>query len=184
MLNCRPIMCLVEKGDKLRVAAVDRWPRVVNFPGKHGEPVAWEPGRLAARAGGVEVYRSEAMELRAGDRIRRTRIDTGLGLVNNQTAEVADVRGAMVSFRLEDGRMLDFQGGDAELRHVDRAWASTVHVFQGRTVDTMIAAMGANPPNLTHHEDPLRRDQPNERPRGARYRRQGGAQGTARSRHG
>ena len=39
--------------------------------------------------------------------------------------------------------------GDPQLRHVDRAWASTVHAFQGRTVDTVIAAMEANHPHLT-----------------------------------
>ena len=38
---------------------------------------------------------------------------------------------------------------DAQLRHIDRAWASTVHAFQGRTVDRVIAAMEANHPHLT-----------------------------------
>ena len=32
--------------------------------------------------------------------------------------------------------MLDLTPGDPQLRHIDRAWASTVHAFQGRTVDT------------------------------------------------
>jgi len=45
--------------------------------------------------------------------------------------------------------MLDLAPGDPQLRHLDRAWASTVHAFQGRTVDTVIAAMEANHPNLT-----------------------------------
>ena len=36
-----------------------------------------------------------------------------------------------------------------QLRHIDRAWASTVHAFQGRTVDTVIAAMQANHRQLT-----------------------------------
>ena len=45
--------------------------------------------------------------------------------------------------------MLDMRNGDPQLRHIDRAWASTVHAFQGRTVDTVIAAMEANHPNLT-----------------------------------
>ena len=58
---------------------------------------------MTARSGGVEVYRVEDMELRAGDRIRRTRNDTGLGLVNSRTAEVAGVRDGRVAFRLEDG---------------------------------------------------------------------------------
>ena len=139
----------VEKGDELRVAGVDRKSHTVNLEGADGGSVAWEPGRLAARAGGVEVYRAEEIELRAGDRIRWTRNDAGLGLVNSGTAEVAAVRGGRVTFRLEDGRMLDLAPGDPQLRHVDRAWASTVHAFQGRTVDTVIAAMEANHKHLT-----------------------------------
>ena len=92
------------------------------------------------------------MELRQGDRIRWTRNDAGLGLVNSQTAEVASVKDGRVSFRLEDGRMLDMKAGNPQLRHIDRAWASTVHAFQGRTVDTVIAAMEANHPNLTNQK--------------------------------
>ena len=139
----------VAKGDELRVRGVDRAAHTVILDGKDGERVPWEPGRLAARAGGVEVYRSEDLELRAGDRIRWTRNDAGLGLINSQTAEVAAVEGGKVTFRLEDGRMLDLNAGDSQLRHVDRAWASTVHAFQGKTVDSVIAAMEARHPHLT-----------------------------------
>ena len=140
----------VEKGDELRVAGVDRGTRTVNLQGEDGRSVAWEPNRLAARSGGVEVYRTDAIDLRAGDRIRWTRNDAGLGLVNSQTAEVAGVRDGRVTFRLEDGRMLDLAPGDPQLRNIGRAWASTVHAFQGRTVDRVIAAMEANHPNLTN----------------------------------
>ena len=139
----------VEKGDELRVSGVHHGTRTVNLEGADGRSVAWEPGRIAARAGGIEVYRSEEIELQAGDRIRWTRNDAGLGLVNSGTAEVAAVRDGRVTFRLEDGRTLDLAPGDPQLRHVDRAWASTVHAFQGRTVDTVIAAMEANHPHLT-----------------------------------
>ena len=124
--------------------------------GRHGD--ARGQGRRDSRlgagpargAGGVEVYATESMELRAGDRIRWTRNDAGLGLVNNQTAEVTAVSNGRVNFRLEDGRMLDMNAGDPQLRHIDRAWASTVHAFQGRTVDNVIAAIEANHPNLTN----------------------------------
>ena len=142
----------VEKGDELRVAGVDRTAGTVTLAGKEGGTVAWQPGRIAARAGGVEVYRRETMELRAGDRIRWTRNDAGLGLVNSQSAEVTAVRDGRVSFRVEDGRMLDMNAGDPQLRHIDRAWASTVHAFQGRTVDTVIAAIEANHPSLTNRK--------------------------------
>ena len=89
------------------------------------------------------------MELRAGDRIRWTRNDTGLGLVNSDTAEVAAVRGSRVAFRLGDGRTLELGRNDPQLRHLDHAWASTVHGFQGRTVDNVIAVTEAIHPHLT-----------------------------------
>ena len=139
----------VEKGDELRVTGVDHGAGTVNLAGMNGDAVSWVPGRLAARKGGVEVYRPEALELRAGDRIRWTRNDFALGVVNSQTAEVVEVKGDAATFRLEDGRALQLTTGDAQLRHIDRAWASTVHAFQGRTVDTVIAAMEANHPHLT-----------------------------------
>ena len=139
----------VEKGDELRVAGIDRDANTVNLRQKDGGTVAWVPHKLAARTGGAEVYRSESIELRAGDRIRWTRNDNGLGLINSQTAEVATIGNATVTFALEDGRTLDLREGDSQLRHIDRAWASTVHAFQGRTVDTVIAAMEAGHPHLT-----------------------------------
>ena len=139
----------VDKGDELRVLGVDRKAHTVTLQGNGGREVSWDPNRLAARAGGVEVYRAEEIELRAGDRIRWTRNDMGLGLVNSGIAEVGAVRDGRVTFRLEDGRMLDLRPGDPQIRHVDRAWASTVHAFQGRTVDNVIAAMEANHAKLT-----------------------------------
>ena len=141
----------VEKGDELRVAGRrSRKTRMVNLEGADGRAVAWEPNRIAARAGGVEVYRSEDIELRAGDRIRWTRNDAGLGLVNSGTAEVAAVqRTAGSRSASRTGARLTSRPGDPQLRHLDRAWASTVHAFQGRTVDTVIAAMEANHPHLT-----------------------------------
>ena len=54
-----------------------------------------------------------------------------------------------VTFQLEDGRKLDLGRGDPQLRHLDHAWGSTVHAFQGRTVDNVIAAMEARHPHLT-----------------------------------
>ena len=139
----------VDKGDELRVAGVDRAAGVVTLQGRHGAAVAWEPARLAARRGGVEVYAVEAMELRRGDRIFWTRNDRSHGLVNSGAAEVTAVGDAAVAFRLEDGRTLRLRRDDPQLRHIDRAWAATVHAFQGRTVDRVIAAMEAEHAHLT-----------------------------------
>ena len=139
----------VAKGDERCVAGVDHKRGTVTLEGPGGENVAWRPRQVGARRDGVEVYRAEKMDLRAGDRIRWTRNDAGLGLVNSDTAEVAAVRGDRVALRLGDGRALELGRDDPQLRHLDYAWASTVHAFQGRTVDNVIAVMEANHPHLT-----------------------------------
>ena len=54
-----------------------------------------------------------------------------------------------MTFRLEDGKTLELGSNDPQLRHLDHAWASTVHAFQGRTVDNVIAAMESRHPHLT-----------------------------------
>ena len=59
------------------------------------------------------------------------------------------MQGDRVSFLLEDGRKLELGRDQPQLRHLDHAWASTVHAFQGRTVDNVIAVMEANHPHLT-----------------------------------
>ena len=139
----------VAKGDELRVAGVAADGRSVLLDDGKGGTVAWKPAQIGARKGGTEVYRAEGIELRAGDRIRWTRNDEGLGVVNSRTAEVLAVGNGRVAFRLEDGRRLQLGAGDPQLRHLDHAWASTAHAFQGRTVDNVIAAMEARHPHLT-----------------------------------
>ena len=139
----------VEKGDERAVMGVDHGSREVLLDSGDGGAVRWKPGEIGGRGGGSEVYRAEAIELRAGDRVRWTRNDKALGLVNSGTAEITGVREGRVSFRLEDGGTLTLSEADPQLRHLDHAWASTVHAFQGRTVDSVIAAMEANHPNLT-----------------------------------
>ena len=146
--------------------------------------VAWKPGEIGGRRGGSEVYRTEGIELRAGDRIRWTRNDAGLGLVNSRTAEVLSVGNGRVTFQLEDGKKLELGRNDPQLRHLDHAWASTVHAFQGRTVDNVIAAMEARHPHLTtqksfYVEISRARDRA-----GAGHRRRGRAPGPASGRHG
>ena len=139
----------VQKGDERRVAGVDHRKRTVSLEGPDSATVDWKPSEIGGRRGGTEVYRSEDIELRAGDHIRWTRNDAGLGLVNTGAAEVMGIRKGRVVFRLEDGRRMELGRNDPQLRHLDHAWASTVHAFQGRTVDNVIAAMEANHPHLT-----------------------------------
>ena len=81
----------VEKGDERRVVGIDHKAREVVLDDGKGGRVAWKPEEIGGRRGGSEVYRAEEIELRAGDHIRWTRNDAGLGLVNSRTAEVLGV---------------------------------------------------------------------------------------------
>ena len=83
-------------------------------------------------------------------RQRFTRNDPGSGLTNGETATVETVARNGVVFRLDDGKVARLGDGDAQLRHIDRAFAATVHTFQGRTVDRILAAMPAGNPNLVN----------------------------------
>ena len=136
----------VEKGDEREVAHVDHRRHAVHLRDRDGGIVKWQPWRVAAgkaagRYAGCEVYRSHGLELRAGDRVRVTRNDKRTGLVNGQMARVAGIEEDAVRFELEDGDTITLAEGDPQLRFLDHAWASTIHAFQGRTVDTVIAAM-------------------------------------------
>ena len=146
----RPYKTLgVDKGDERRVAGIDRRWGVLRLEDAKGDRTPWRPARIAAAKGGVEVYRSEAMELRRGDRVRFTRNDPASGLTNGETATVEAVARDGVRFRLENGSLATLRQHDPQLRHIDRAFAATVHAFQGRTVDRIVAALPAGNPKLT-----------------------------------
>ena len=108
----------VEKGDERRVTGVNHRAREVVLESGDGGTVAWKPSEIGARRGGSEVCRAEEIELRAGDRIRWTRNDAGLGLVNSRTADVIAVADGRVTFVLEDGRKLELSGNDPQLRAI------------------------------------------------------------------
>ncbi|MDE0372360.1 MAG: ATP-binding domain-containing protein [Rhodospirillales bacterium] len=131
----------MEKGDARKVAGIDRERPAVILEDSRGRKVRWRPWEIAGRKGGVEAYRSGRIELRAGDRVRFTRNDRDAGLVNGQMARVACIEEDRVRFELEDGGTITLGEGHPSLRFLDHAWATTIHSFQGRTVDTIVAAM-------------------------------------------
>ena len=140
----------VAKGDEREVERVDYERNTVWLRDGNGNLVDWRPYLLAGAKGGAEVYRSEEMELRKGDRVRWTRNDPGSELANGETATVESIIKDGVRFRLEDGSATKMAEHDPQLRHLDRAFASTVHAFQGRTVDQIVAAMPTGNPDLTN----------------------------------
>ena len=142
----------VEKGDQRTVAGIDRQRGAVIIEDSTGRKVRWRPWEIAGGTGGVEAYRSGSIELRAGDRVRFTRNDRDAGLVNGQMARVAGIEEDQVRFELEDGGTITLGEGHPSLRFLDHAWATTIHSFQGRTVDTIIAAMESGNRSLVNQK--------------------------------
>ena len=142
----------VEKGDRREVTGVDAGTRTVHLKDDMGNVVDWKPSRIAAAKGGVELFRSEKLELRSGDKVRFTRNDPDSGLTNGQVASVESVGKDGFGFRLEDGSSMKLGGSDPQLQHVDRAWAATIHSYQGRTVDRITAAMPAGNRELVNQK--------------------------------
>ena len=131
--------------------------------GRDGGTVAWNPNEIAGRTGGAEVYRAEEIELRAGDRVRWTRNDKDTGLVNSRNGRSGlGERGPRPRFRLEEGRTFALGRKDPQLCHLDHAWASTVHAFQGAHGGQRDRGDGGRPPTPDDAEEFLRRDQPGQ----------------------
>ena len=84
--------------------------------------------------------------------MRFTRNDPASGLTNGQVAAVESVGKDGFGFRLDDGSPMKFGERDPQLRHLDRGWAATIHAFQGRTVDRIIAAMPSGNANLVNQK--------------------------------
>ena len=124
----------VEKGDERRVERVDyaRTGRCIS-KASEGKTVAWKPSEIGGRQGGTEVYRAETIELRAGRPHPLDPQRQGAGC-----REQRHGRGAGRAQRTGDVRCwrkaskITLTPGDPQLRHLDRAWCSTVHAFQGQ----------------------------------------------------
>ena len=113
-----------------------------------GKQVAIDPAGGAATR--LDIFEARDMELQEGDMIRWTRNDKEHELINNHQAEVVGIKDDMVHFRGEDGR--EFTLPTDALHHCDYAFNSTVHSFQGRTIDNVIAVLDSNHGELTNQK--------------------------------
>ena len=142
----------VRQGGERTVTAVDPDSRIVRLADARGRIADWRPGALAALSGGVELFRNEPLELRAGDRVRWTRDEPAMGLRAGRLARVGAVRGNRVRLRLEGGAVLALAGSDPCLRHLERAWACAPASPQAVAARHVIAAVETGDPLLATEE--------------------------------
>ena len=90
-----------------------------------------------------ELYETRPIRLQAGDRIRWTRNDAKLGIVNGGEASVLSIGYRFVDLAAGGGRILSLPKDGPHLRHIDHAWSSTLHAAQGTTHDNAIVVLEA-----------------------------------------
>ncbi|MCY3873388.1 MAG: relaxase domain-containing protein [Rhodobacteraceae bacterium] len=120
---------------------------VLAIEGEHAVLVHEDGRRLRVKPGGkmlryqLELYETTPIRIRAGDHVRWTRNDPRRGLVNGAHARVLGIGPKEVRLAAADGREIRFARDDAQLRHIDHAYSSTVHGAQGITADRVIAVL-------------------------------------------
>ena len=136
----------VKRDDALIVTGTDEDRVVLLHPDGKPRHVAPQQKHYRYR---LEVYETQPIEIRAGDRIRWTRNDRKRELVNGEQSEVVAIGRERVRFRRADGRTFSLAQDDPQVRHIDHAWSSTVHGAQGSTADGVIAVLDSGHGALT-----------------------------------
>ena len=123
----------VEKGDYLRVAAVDAGRGIVHLATADEKTLAWEPRRRVQ----VEVYETQSRSLASGDLIRLTRNQDQFK--NGEVIKVLSINGSFAQISASGGPGTATQQLDlAANKHWDHAYATTVHGAQGVTLHRAI----------------------------------------------
>ena len=127
----------VKADDACTVTGTDEEGRVLlHHP--DGRPRRLDPaGPIRYR---YELYETRPIRLQAGDRIRWTRNDAKLGIVNGGEARILSIGYRYVDLAA-GGRVLSLHREGPHLRHIDHAWSSTLHAAQGTTHDNAIVVM-------------------------------------------
>jgi conjugative relaxase-like TrwC/TraI family protein len=132
----------IEAGSYGTVVAINPAANLLTIDTASGEPVSYDPRRLA----GVSVYREVPHEFSVGDRIQFTAPDRSLGVANRELAAIESIApDGRLAARLEDNRRLEFDPADH--RHFDHGYAVTSHSAQGLTAERVLvhADTGVHP---------------------------------------
>ena len=143
----------IRRGDIFKLEHIDK-DNAALILSKGGKTRTFRPARYNMAKGAIELYRQEERTLHEGDRIRFTRGGHRQPVNNNQYGTVKSIKGNKVTFDLDrkTKKVLTLTLKDKTIRHIDHAWASTTHAFQGKTVDHAVVVMPSRKSPLTSLE--------------------------------
>jgi len=138
----------IERGDIFKLQKID--PDKAQLTLSKGNITRrFKPAKYKMGKGAIELYRQEERTLHQGDRIRFTRGGNRQPVLNNDYGSVKHIENGSVTFELDRNKTLTLSLKDKAIRHVDHAWASTTHAFQGKTVDHAVVVMPSRKSPLT-----------------------------------
>ena len=138
----------IQRGDIFKIEKIDTSKSALTIS-RNGKRQSFSPAKRGRGKGAIELYKQEDRTLHKGDRIRFTRGGAGRPVNNNDYGTVKSIASGSIKIVLDWDKTLALNKNDHAIRHIDHAWASTTHAFQGKTVDHAIVVMPSRKSPLT-----------------------------------
>lgn len=138
----------VSRGETYRVEGVDPAKSAVALKANDGRDIDWRLRQWGA--GNAEAFTTQALELKAGDRIQFIRNDRELGRINGERGTVTAIdeksRSAMIRTAHGENQVLNLDA--ARDQHIRHAYVETAFAAQGRTAEHVIVHADSKSANL------------------------------------
>lgn len=138
----------VARGETYRVAGINPAKSAVALKAEDGRDIDWRLRQWGA--GKVETFATQALELKAGDRIQFTHNDRELGRINGGrgTVTAVDEHARSATIRSPRGQTQTLNLDTARDQHIRHAYVDTAFAAQGRTADHVIIHADSRATNL------------------------------------
>ena len=138
----------VSRGETYRVDRIDPAKSSVALKAEDGHDIDWRVRQWGA--GKVEAFATQALELKAGDRIQFTHSDRELGRINGGRGTVTsiDAPSRSATVRNPRGQTQTLNLDAARDQHIRHAYVETAFAAQGRTADHVIIHADSRATNL------------------------------------
>ncbi len=134
----------VSNGDKYRVVGVDKETGKLSLKAMEGETakespdnVLWDPSKVAGKSKhGVALFKEHEIKVAKGDKLVWRQTNKELDLKNGDRGTVKEIKGSLITMKMEDGREKQFDA--SKERTFDHNYASTMFAAQGQTHDRVM----------------------------------------------
>ena len=138
----------LKKDSYMKVEKIDHKGNQLFLSGS-GKAMNLDLNKIGNATKNIEVYQSGIKEFRKGDRILFTRSEKSSDILNSLQGKITEISKTHVHIKTDTGRDISFSKTDNAIKHIDHAYAITVHRAQGKTINNIIGVMESWRKNLT-----------------------------------